>query len=271
MTSIGEELRTERIRRGLKLEQVAAQTRIDLCYLEAMEDNRFDDLNLGSFFRRSFLRQYARVLQIDEKHLLNCLNQQFETLGDSLPVPSRERFPRIRIPPVIPYLLLATGALASFYMFDQNRRRAGTIVPAAPRPSAASVAPKAQPDPSGTASREARSDQPQNSSPALMHVAITATEPVWVSVSSDGITAYKGTLDTQQIKTFDSSAKLTVLAGNAQGLEVALNGKPIGPVGSHGEVVLLEFTPTGLRIARPVRKASQDPPAPETPEADDPL
>jgi hypothetical protein len=173
---------------------------------------------------------------------------------------------------VIPYLLLATAALASFYMFDRNRWRADTIMPAASKQNSVSVAPNARPDSSGSASREVRSDtQPQNPSPVLMHVAITATEPVWLSVSSDGITAYKGTLDRQQIRTFDSSAKLTVLAGNAQGLEVALNGKPIGPVGSHGEVVLLEFTPTGLRIAHQIRKASQDPPAPETPEADDPL
>jgi hypothetical protein len=104
-----------------------------------------------------------------------------------------------------------------------------------------------------------------------MHVAITAVEPVWVSVNSDGTTAYKGTLDTQQIRTFDSSAKLTVLVGNAEGLEIAVNGKPVGPVGSHGEVVLLEFTPAGLRVARPVHKAAEDPPAPETPEADAPL
>jgi cytoskeletal protein RodZ len=43
MTSIGDELRTERLRRGLKLEQVATETRIDVSYLEAMEENRFDD------------------------------------------------------------------------------------------------------------------------------------------------------------------------------------------------------------------------------------
>jgi cytoskeleton protein RodZ len=269
MNSIGNELRTERLRRGLTLERVAAETKIDLCYLEAMEDNRFDDLNLGSFFRRSFLRQYARILEIDENHLLSCLKEQFETLGDSLP-PPKPRSP-LRVPPMIPHLLLAIAALASFYMFDQNRRRLDNP-PALSKPKSAVLPPKVLSDHSGVASRAAESDvQPQQANPALVHVSITATEPVWLSVSSDGITAYKGTMETQQIKTFDSSAKLTVLAGNAEGLAVALNGKPVGRVGSRGEVVLLEFTPGGLRIARPVRKPVEDPSPSETPESAEPL
>jgi len=30
---------------------------------------------------------------------------------------------------------------------------------------------------------------------------------------------------------------------------VTLNGKPVGPIGPHGEIRLLELTPAGARIA----------------------
>ena len=64
-----------------------------------------------------------------------------------------------------------------------------------------------------------------------MQVAFTATEPVWVSVRSDGTRAYSGTLEGRQSREFGASKKMTVLIGNAGALEVSLNGKPVGPIG----------------------------------------
>jgi hypothetical protein len=33
--------------------------------------------------------------------------------------------------------------------------------------------------------------------------------------------------------------------GNAGGLGISINGRPVGPIGTRGEVQLLELTPTG--------------------------
>lgn len=65
MTSLGERLREERVRRGLTLEQVSARTKINAAMLAAIEAEDFDQLP-GGFFARSFVRQYARVLDLDE-------------------------------------------------------------------------------------------------------------------------------------------------------------------------------------------------------------
>jgi cytoskeleton protein RodZ len=81
-----------------------------------------------------------------------------------------------------------------------------------------------------------------------MRVAFTATEPVWVSIRSDGARAYTGVLEGQQSKQFDASRKMTVLVGNAGGLQISLNGKPVGPVGSRGEIQLLQLTPEGVHV-----------------------
>jgi len=76
-----------------------------------------------------------------------------------------------------------------------------------------------------------------------MRVAFLATEPVWLSVKSDGTQAYSGTLSVKQSMEVGASSSMTVLIGNAGGLEVSLNGKPVRPIGTRGEVLRLILTP----------------------------
>jgi cytoskeleton protein RodZ len=66
MNSIGERLQQERLRQGLDLNQIAELTKISSLMLEAIEADDFDRLP-GSFFARSFVRQYARALGLDEE------------------------------------------------------------------------------------------------------------------------------------------------------------------------------------------------------------
>jgi cytoskeleton protein RodZ len=98
---------------------------------------------------------------------------------------------------------------------------------------------------------------------ALMQVAFTATEPVWVSVRSDGARAYSGTLEVKQSREFGASKKMTVLTGNAGALEISLNGKPVGPIGPRGEIRLIELTPQGAHVvSRTPPPTAEDPAAP---------
>src|SRR5437899_738942 len=96
MTSIGDTLRRERLRRGLDLDKVAAETKIGRHQLEAIEANQFDRLP-GGVFARSFIRQYARMLELDDEEILKELKQQFEEPADTVqvaePQPSDARMP----------------------------------------------------------------------------------------------------------------------------------------------------------------------------------
>ena len=64
MFEIGSALREERHRRKLDLGDVASETRIRVSHLEALEQERFDQLPPG-LYRRSFLREYADFLDLD--------------------------------------------------------------------------------------------------------------------------------------------------------------------------------------------------------------
>jgi len=268
MTSIGVTLRSERLRRGLRLEQVAAETKIRIYLLEAMEDDHFDRLPRG-LLTRSFLRQYAHTLGLDEDEIIASFKQQFDQPPEPLPVPLPEdRLWYLRHPPELFWVLTLLFASAGAYSLWQGRPRTSSeIVIGALGSRTASKAsaygsvrdhplkPKLPSDivSEGRIARAlplwAKPSEPgraQESIAQAMHVALNATEPVWLSVKSDGTETYRGTLEGQQ--EFGASNRMIVLVGNAGGLGVSLNGRPVGPIGRHGEVRVLLLTPDGASV-----------------------
>ncbi len=80
MTSIGESLRQERVRRDLGLEQISRELKISSRFLEAIEDERFEKLP-GGVFAKSFVRQYARYLGLDDDEYAAAVQQVVEPHG----------------------------------------------------------------------------------------------------------------------------------------------------------------------------------------------
>jgi cytoskeletal protein RodZ len=70
MDEIGHILREARENKGLTLEEVQERTRINVRYLAALEDSRYDALPT-SVHARGFLRNYARFLGLDPQPLLD--------------------------------------------------------------------------------------------------------------------------------------------------------------------------------------------------------
>ncbi len=60
----GHELRGERERRGISLEDVAVSTRVSLRHLSALEEDRFAELP-GGVFSRGIVRSYAECCGLD--------------------------------------------------------------------------------------------------------------------------------------------------------------------------------------------------------------
>lgn len=68
--SFGSWLRGQREVRGVDLEAIAQSSKINIRYLELLEENRFDRLP-ASIFVRGFLREYARIVGLDPDEVLN--------------------------------------------------------------------------------------------------------------------------------------------------------------------------------------------------------
>lgn len=252
-TSLGSALREERLQKKLDLAGIARQTRICIAILEAIERDRFDCIP-GGAYRRHFLRQYACALGMDDDAVIAEFKKQYEEPPVPLPIPPKTR--RSSLWADLVWAVMVIASLAATYELVQNRRAASKHQDV----SAAQIAPllrsaqRESPDPVEPPPTPAIAAEPPTPSvsaassvTASVHVAFTAIEPVWVSVKCDGNASFAGLLQVPESRTFDASGAVTALIGNAAGVQISLNGKPVAPLGAHGEVEMIELTPQGAR------------------------
>ena len=63
---IGRDLREERERRNVSLEQVAKVTRFSMRHIQSLEADLFDELPSGVVIRKGLIRSYCQLLGLDE-------------------------------------------------------------------------------------------------------------------------------------------------------------------------------------------------------------
>jgi cytoskeleton protein RodZ len=85
LLSFGAKLKSEREKRAITLEQISASTKIGTRMLEALEQEKFNQLP-GGIFNKGFVRAYARCLGLDEDQ---AVADYMEASGEA-PVPRLE-------------------------------------------------------------------------------------------------------------------------------------------------------------------------------------
>ena len=320
MNSIGETLRRERERRNLDLEQIARETKISARMLEAIEGERFDRLP-GGVFAKSFVRQYARLLGLDDAELVSELDRVLAPPPDAPQQPERPKpvIPEIRLPqleawqsvgdgrfrtksslPALALVVVVMLLCSLVYAWWQRARRPAPQVASAPAaqlpplpmpvppvPSPALPPEPATPQPGDTSAPAsggaptaspaagagpssapaAPQSTPVNAPPvaavaaksnpdAAVRLQITAEESVWVLVRTDGKYLFSGTLAPNQVRTVEAGETVLLRLGNAGGVSVTLNGKPVGPLGPKGQIRTVQFTSGGFQIVPPPPKPS---------------
>jgi len=76
-------------------------------------------------------------------------------------------------------------------------------------------------------------------------VEVAATDRTWVRAVVDGTTVFEGFLSAGTREAWDARRVLSLKVGNASGLDVSVNGRPLGPLGKPGDVVERTFTAGG--------------------------
>lgn len=74
---------------------------------------------------------------------------------------------------------------------------------------------------------------------------IKVNKQSWVSIKADGKTLVSTTLEPGTEKTFKATDKIEMIVGNAGGVEVSYNGKPVENLNTGQDVRKLTFTPSG--------------------------
>ncbi len=314
MTSIGETLRRERERRNLDLDQVSSELKISSRFLDAIEREQFDRLP-GGVFAKSFVRQYARMLDLDEDEAAaevqrtlappRLFVEDAPSKADHSTGP--EFLPRVdsissqhaKSGSWLPALGLVVAVMLGcslVYGLWQRERRPATADSAsrgqaakpqtAPMPTAAAATPAPTPDsgaesdtlaqpvtpttpPQDAQMRPATANAAEGGGatettaavPALkpsgaVTVEITADEPVWILARTDGKYAFSGTLEANETRTVEAGGIVLLRLGNAGGVTITVNGKPIPVVGPKGQVRTVQLTSGGFQIVAPPKPAA---------------
>jgi len=346
MMSVGETLRQQRLKRNVQLQDVSEQLKISSRMLEAIEADEFDKLP-GGVFAKSFVRQYAGVLGLDEEEVATQFEQaagspeltHLAELRRPSPAPGLPRIAERHFSSSRPRNILSSLAAvvvvmlvcSAVYGWWQRSRQLAAMRQQAPPVTAARRAappasqappprPQAQPQPHVTtaaatakppsavaaaatptatlpppavgavpASSASTTAAPPPSQPGVpqplapdagpaaneaVHVELVVAEPVWVRVERDGHLVYEGVLQPKEIRTVAASSEVTLKLGNAAGLTILLNGKPIPSPGGEGEVRTIQLTSGGFQIVPPAAPAAPAPapaPAPRAPALLEPL
>ena len=119
---------------------------------------------------------------------------------------------------------------------------------AVPPPAVASRSPVTSLPAAAPAPQPAVAKDSADPSAAEFVVRLHAREDSWVSIAADGKPVMKGTLIARRETTVRAKQKITLVAGNAAGIEFSFNGKPQGALGGKSkEVRTVNFTPAGLQ------------------------
>ena len=176
MSSFGAQLKQERERQGVSLEDISLSTKIGTRMLRALEEEHFDQLP-GGIFNKGFVRAYARCLGMDEDQAVadyltatgaGPLAKKSEN-GDQVPLlepPPREANPADTGLPwgsfAVVLLVIALGFAAwGFYSRESEKATQDSAPPAA---TPQNVAPAAAAEPSPPP--EPKPAEPAVSSPA---------------------------------------------------------------------------------------------------------
>ena len=122
-------------------------------------------------------------------------------------------------------------------------------VPPVSEPAPVTMAVATQ-NPSPAPTVQVTAAQTQTTIDGINHVVLNlaATEKTWLSITSEGKRIFSGFLEPSQTKTLTGLDAARMTVGNAGGINVQLNGKPIGPIGKSGQVRVVVFTPDNFEV-----------------------
>ncbi|WP_310834505.1 helix-turn-helix domain-containing protein [Aetokthonos hydrillicola] len=242
------QLRQIRQEKAMRIEEIAANTRIRPAFLQALDEERFEDLP-EPVYVQGFIRRYGDAVGIDGSALAQRFAITFTPPELHQDQQNTDKRPNIYIPLIIPYILVLAGAIFGlFYILNPHStvesRNQKQFSPSASKPKTLST-PLASAINTGQKSTQLFSATPTpTASPATQNassveVTLKLQDKSWVRIKSDGKTVFEGILNKGEQKTWTAQKDLTIRSGNAGAVLVSENKqepKPLGAVGGVKQV-----------------------------------
>ncbi len=285
--TLGSYLKNQRESQKISLREVAKNTRVREHILRAIEEDQYRLLPPATYVK-GFLLAYAKYLRLDPNDVLlryeRVLKGALFTAPSAQPLRPKQEispFPPSKSKQKIPWNSRQTWVVAGvlvasfiiFYFFSPYSSKP-PIEPVREKP-VVEPTPLIAPSPAGTATVRApegkpapEGKKPLPSSPPItetttvqekkpLSLQLKAVEVTWVSLQVDEQPEKEMTFQPGEGFSVQASNRIHMILGNAGGLDVVLNGKPLEKFGRSGEVVTLSFTPQGAEVRRHARPKTQ--------------
>jgi cytoskeleton protein RodZ len=95
--------------------------------------------------------------------------------------------------------------------------------------------------------KDTTASESESASGKLFTVSVKAKEDSWISITADGKFVREGVLSANRQWSARAGKELVLKIGNAPGIEVSYQGKPLGPLPADGKVRTLTFNASGLK------------------------
>ncbi len=286
--TLGKYLKNQRESKKISLREVAKNTRVREHVLKAIEEDQHQLLPPATYVK-GFLLAYAKYLKLDPNDVL--LRYERVLKGEFAPPPSVQTpRPKQEIPPAQgskpkqkilwntkqTWVVLGVimTSLIVFYFFSPyaskppTGRPPGKLVEKEPSiaPSAPVIATPHPPEgkPVVLEKKPITPSAPVTATPSVQEkkaisLQLKAIEETWVSLVADDQSGKEMILKPGEGITLQASDRILMKLGNAGGLDLVLNGKPLGKSGRSGEVLTLIVTSQGMEVKRPEKPKPQPP------------
>jgi cytoskeleton protein RodZ len=249
------DLKALRVARGLSMQAIFETTRVGLANLTAVENGEYHRLP-PPVYARNFIRKYARAIGTDEKPIID----RYEKHLESLKPPKEETEIRKPWPEAnrrygflfmsLAVVIVAGILVSALFLYDQ----AGTPPSPAPAvesppapvmpadPTAAvrdvpSLTTAAESTPAPTPAPAEKTILPPAATEKLYPLIVEALEPTWIRITADRSPPYEALLKPGDRIERMASDFFQLDIGNAGGINLTFQGKPLGSPGKKGQVM----------------------------------
>ncbi|MGH2656604.1 MAG: helix-turn-helix domain-containing protein [Actinomycetota bacterium] len=240
-SSVGERLHQARTDRGLSLDRVAEDTKIDRSCLEALERDLPPHDHHGGIYARIFLREYARYLGLNARPLVESYRITHPQPDRPLiggPSPIERRPSRWLGRGLVGASIVTLAALTGINVrqdVPQEAINEGALRGMGPRPAASASPPPASPSPT--------------EEPRRIRLVLRVTgAPAWVRVIRGERVLLEETLEPWSVQRFQAPRRLHLVLGNAGAVRLEVNGEPLAVPADSGQVYVGTVTLRGARV-----------------------
>ncbi len=235
LAELGSYLQKMRLEKSQSLEEIGGKTMIPVRLLKAIEAGQLDRLPEPVYIQ-AFLRHYADALGVNGAEFASSFPIA-NVIDRPLKSSSWSGFNVNALQPVHLYfiyvgiIVLAVSGLSarlnsSPQMTQQTPKKAVTEAEKSPKPISKPV--------------QAIAQKPVQHSKGV-DAKVTVKSESWIQVNADGASIYEGTLSAGTQKNWQAHKTLEIVAGNAGGVLVAVNGTAPKTIGADGEVQSATF------------------------------